>query len=421
MSSKDEIEDVVDDDAAGSTAGPIIRDPSELDLSRTTLTASPNPPDPDDSKTKADRIRSFATEIIGDENLERLLENKPQVVAYDGFEPSGRMHIAQGLIRAINTNKLTESGCHFKFWVADWFATMNLKMGGDAKMIRKAGELMIHTWRACGMNMDNVEFIWASEEIAARPVEYWGLVLDIATKNSVKRILKCGQIMGRKEFDDDGNATDISMDDVVRDLQASQVFYPVMQCADIFFLGVDICSLGLDQRKVNTLAIEYCDKIKRRFKPIIVSHAMLMGLDGSDKMSKSNPDSAIFMDDTEQEVNRKIKRAFCEPQNIEKNPILEYFKYIVFPMEEQKREKVQVQRLEFETKLKTTVIYESHDDLVRDFAEGYIFPNDLKDTLKMYLKIYIDPVRQYFADNPEAGGLSTEVKKYTARMNAHKK
>ena len=30
-----------------------------------------------------------------EEELRRLLEKKPNPVAYDGFEPSGRMHIAQ--------------------------------------------------------------------------------------------------------------------------------------------------------------------------------------------------------------------------------------------------------------------------------------------------------------------------------------
>ena len=34
----------------------------------------------------------------------------------DGFEPSGRMHIAQGVMKALNVNKLTAAGCHFKFW-----------------------------------------------------------------------------------------------------------------------------------------------------------------------------------------------------------------------------------------------------------------------------------------------------------------
>ena len=58
----------------------------------------------------------------------------------------------------------------------------------------------------------------------------------------------------------------------------------------------------MDQRKVNMLAREYCEfpdvKKKRKFKPIILSHHMLMGLkQGQAKMSKSDPDSAIFMED----------------------------------------------------------------------------------------------------------------------------
>ena len=356
----------------------------------------------------AKRIRSVGTEVVGGDGLEALLQNKPEVVAYDGFEPSGRMHIAQGVVRAINTNKMTESGVKFKFWVADWFATMNLKLGGDAKAIRKAGELMIHTWKACGMNLDNVEFIWASEAIAARPAEYFALILDIATKFNLNRVLKCGQIMGRKDFDADGEGTSVSMDEIVSSLKTSQVFYPVMQCADIFFLGVDICSLGLDQRKVNMLAIEYCDKIKRRFKPVIVSHAMLMGLDGSDKMSKSNPDSAIFMDDTEQDVNRKIKKAFCEPGNIEVNPILEYFKYIVFEKEDSP---IEIERKDYETKEVTTVTYETFEELQEAFRTEFIFPNDLKAALKLYLQMYMAPVRSYFEDNPEARKLSADVKR----------
>ncbi len=69
--------------------------------------------------------------------------------------------------------------------------------------------------------------------------------------------------MGRKETDN---------------LMASQIMYPCMQCADIFHLKADICQLGMDQRKVNVLAREYCDQIKRKFKPVILSHHMLPGL-----------------------------------------------------------------------------------------------------------------------------------------------
>jgi len=47
-------------------------------------------------------------------------------------------------------------------------------------------------------------------------------------------------------------------------------------------------------------------------KPIIVSHGMMSGLlEGQEKMSKSNLDSAIFMEDSAEEVRRKIKKSFC--------------------------------------------------------------------------------------------------------------
>jgi hypothetical protein len=34
----------------------------------------------------------------------------------------------------LNVNKLTKAGCHFKFWVADWFALMNNKMVGAVQV-----------------------------------------------------------------------------------------------------------------------------------------------------------------------------------------------------------------------------------------------------------------------------------------------
>ena len=38
--------------------------------------------------------------------------------------------------------------------------------------------------------------------------------------------------------------------DASDELMSSQIFYPCMQCNDIFQLRCDITSLGLDQRKV---------------------------------------------------------------------------------------------------------------------------------------------------------------------------
>ncbi len=51
-------------------------------------------------------------------------------------------------MKALNVNKLTKSGVHFKFWVADWFAQLNNKMGGDLKKIQVVGKYLVEIWRA---------------------------------------------------------------------------------------------------------------------------------------------------------------------------------------------------------------------------------------------------------------------------------
>lgn len=333
-------------------------------------------------------------ECVNQEGLRTLLTKKPTPpVCYDGFEPSGRMHIAQGVLKAINVNKLTRAGCHFTFWVADWFAQLNNKMGGDLKKIRVVGEYFIEVWKACGMDMEKVTFLWASDEINARSNEYWTRVMEIAALNSVSRIKRCGPIMGRNEGDD---------------LSAAQIMYPCMQCADIFFLKADICQLGLDQKKVNMLAREYCDQAKPKIKnkPIILSHRMMPGLKaGQEKMSKSDPSSAIFMEDSEQDVNTKIKSAFCPEGVVNPNPVLEYLKYIVFPS---------VGSLEIKRSESNggNVVYKTYEELEADFGAGKLHPGDVKPATSKAINVLLQPVRDHFKNDPHAKQILTRVKQY---------
>ncbi|XP_042407561.1 tyrosine--tRNA ligase 1, cytoplasmic-like [Zingiber officinale] len=336
-------------------------------------------------------VRSVGEECIQEEELMNLLAKKPIPVCYDGFEPSGRMHIAQGVMKTISVNKLTSAGCTVKIWIADWFAQLNNKMGGDLKKIQTVGRYLIEIWKAVGMNLDKVEFLWSSEEINSRAHEYWPLVMDIARRNTLHRIIRCSQIMGRNEKDE---------------LTAAQILYPCMQCADIFFLKADICQLGMDQRKVNVLAREYCDDIKRKNKPIILSHHMLPGLqEGQEKMSKSDPSSSIFMEDEEAEVNVKIKKAYCPPKVVEGNPCLEYVKYIVFPWFGH----FEVVRQEENG---GTKVYNNMEELLGDYESGALHPADLKPALSKALNVILQPVRNHFKNNSQARDLLKTVKAY---------
>jgi len=310
---------------------------------------------------------------------------------------------------------LTKAGCKFVFWVADWFALLNNKMGGDINKIQTVGRYMIEVWKAAGMDMKNVEFLWASEEINKRASEYWLRVSDIASTFTLTRIKRCGTIMGKDDMK-------LAEDDV----PCAHIMYPIMQCADIFFLKADICQLGMDQRKVNMLARDYADHKKKkeiRFKPIIISHHMIMGLkykiSKSDpekaqpiKMSKSDPESAIFMEDTPEDVENKIAKALC-PQTVENNPILDYLKHIIFIQ-------LNFKGILMRTEDNIEKTYHHYEDVEIDFLSGKLSTIAVKSALTKALNEMLDPVRKHFATNPEAKVLLETVKIYIEEMAAQK-
>ena len=353
-----------------------------------------------DIETKMDLARSVGEEIITEEDLRVLFEAKTKPIAYDGFEPSGKIHIAQGILRSINVNKMTKAGCKFKMWVADWHGWANNKLGGDLEKIQKAGEYMVEVWKATGMDLDNVEFLWASDVMGDRA--YWDKVMKIAINTTVKRTMRCGQIMGRKE----GEV-----------LQTSQLFYPCMQAADIFHLDVDIAQLGMDQRKVNMLAREIAPKLGYK-KPVAIHHHMLLGLtqintsaEGIDrtiemKMSKSKPNSAIFMTDTEQDIQKKMNKAYCPEKIVEDNPVLEYCKYIVF-------EKFSEFKIERPEKFGGNAEYHSYAELEDAFVSGSLHPADLKNATAGYINELLEPVRNHFEKNAKAKKIKEEIDSFT--------
>ncbi|HVL48257.1 MAG TPA: tyrosine--tRNA ligase [Candidatus Thermoplasmatota archaeon] len=345
-------------------------------------------------------VASVGEEVVTVEELRALLATKPRPVAYDGFEPSGTIHIAQGILRAINVNKLTKAGCHFKMFVADWHAWANNKMGGDLEKIQTTGRYLQEIWKATGMDLANVEFVWASEFVTDE--EYWKKVMNIARDSSLDRILRTTQIMGRSDKDK---------------LSAAQILYPCMQAADIFHLGADITQLGMDQRKVNMLAREVGPKLGF-WKPVVVSHRMIMGLGQPPpadadaearalamKMSKSNPDSGIFMTDTRADVERKIKNAYCPQKQADENPVLEYMRTMVF----ERFPTVTVSRPE---KFGGDVVYESYASLEAAYVGGHLHPMDLKKTCAEHLNRLLDPVREHFEKDEKARALKAQVESW---------
>ncbi len=356
-----------------------------------------------DIETKMNLIKRVGEEIITEEELRNLLETKEHPIAYDGFEPSGLSGIHFGLYRAINIEDLLKAGIHFKLYLADWFGWINNKMGGDLEKIKQVGKYFIEVWKASGIDTQKIEIVWTSDVV--KDPEYWKKVILIAKNTTVKRAERCLTIMGRKV----GELKEIA-----------QYFYPMMQTADIFQLKADICQLGLDQRRANMLAREVGPKLGW-WKPVVVSHHMLIGLQGvkkpegfdnnvdidieiSSKMSKSIPETCLYIHDKKQDIIRKIQKAYCPEKVIKDNPILEYTKYIIF-------RKMKTFEIKRKKEFGGDIELKSYEQLEKLYKQGKIHPLDLKNSVAEALDILIKPIREHFEKNKRAKELYEIVKR----------
>lgn len=332
-------------------------------------------------------------ELITRDELKSLLETNTNPSAYDGFEPSGLAHLGSALLRAIKIEEMQKAGCKFTLLLADYHAMINGKLGGDLGSIQKAGKYLVHAWRSCGLDTSKIELKWVSDYV--NDPEYWKLVIKIAKSTTLSRMLRCSTIMGRKE----GELTD-----------SAQILYPAMQCADIFYLGIDICQLGMDQRKVNILARELAPKLGLK-KPVCVHHHLLTGLGGPGKgrmgsapkdefemeakMSKSKPDSCVFIHDTPEQIAKKIGGAYCPEKIVEDNPVTEICKYIIF----KKQKEFGIER---PRKFGGPISFQSYGELEKIYLDGKLHPADLKSGVASALSKILEPSREYFQKNAEA-------------------
>ncbi len=124
------------------------------------------------------------------------------------------------------------------------------------------------------------------------------------------------------------------------------------------------------------------------------------------KMSKSNPNSAIFMTDSEQEISKKINNAYCPAKIVVDNPVLEYTKYIIF----EKQKSIEIER---PSKYGGNLTVNSYHELEKMYSEGNIHPLDLKKSVATSLSSILEPTRKHFEKNKKAKQLLEQVKSFT--------
>ena len=329
-----------------------------------------------------EKITSNTEETVTIGELKSVLE-KTKPKAYIGFEPSGSVHLGW----KICSNKIKDFiGCGFDFIIllADWHAYINDKLGGDIEKIKLCGKYMEDCFIAMGVDRNKVNFVYASDYIS--DPKYWEFVLKTSKATSIARVKRAMDIMGRAE------------EDAEKDL--SKLFYPVMQVSDIFYLDLDVAYGGTDQRHAHMLARDVSKRLGIK-SPVAIHTPLLTGLQAGgrmdpieNKMSKSKPDSMISIHDNPDNVNTKIKKAYCPEKHVKGNPILEICKFVIFP--ELKGEVFIIERPE---KFGGNLEFNFYKDLEKAFIDG-LHPLDLKNATAIYVNKILKPISKYFEKNP---------------------
>lgn len=317
-----------------------------------------------DFKEKIDLIKRNTKEIVTEESLKDLLKKKKQPRVYCGYEPNGPMHLGH-FVTITKLMDLEKAGFKVVLLLADIHALLNRK--GNEEEIKKEVSNWKKTIKAIGINAEVV--LGSSFQFSK---EYQLDVMKLAQNSTIQRGLR-------------------SMQEIARDVEnatISQLWYPLMQVADIKSLKVDVALGGMEQRKVHMIGKDMAKTLGYEFN--IIHTPLITSLKGpGQKMSKSISGSGISVTDSYEEIKKTINGAYCPEKIIEDNPLIQISELIIFP----RFEEILIERPE---KFGGNLKINSYKELEKIYLEGKLHPMDLKKMVTEYLEKIISPIRKAY-------------------------
>lgn len=348
-----------------------------------------------DLETKLALIERPPTEeIVTGAELRALLERKDHPEHYIGLEISGPLHLGTIILTGFKLNDFTQAGIRCRVFLADWHSYLNNKFNGDWERILQAAKYYAEAFR---LFSPGVEMVTGSDLYRGND-GYWRDLVRFSKHLTLARNARCLTVMGRTQKDA---------------LDFGQYLYPPMQATDSHALDLDMVHSGMDQRKVHMLSREIFPKLRWKV-PVAVHHHLLpglaqpalLGLDESPevdrlvsgKMSKSKPATAIFVHDTPEQVEAKLKQAWCPEGQVENNPVLELAHYVVF----HEADRLTVER---PSRHGGPVSFTGYDELVAEYRQRRLHPADLKAAVARAIDRIIQPLRSRFAGRADLAEL----------------
>jgi len=314
-----------------------------------------------DIEKRFELITRNTEEIITIEELKQVLKKK-QPVAYWGTAPTGQMHTGY-LIPVQKMLDFVQAGFKFKALIADFHAYWD-----DMKTPWELMEARAQYYKKCleSLGLKGVEFVFDSDFKFSE--NYTKNVYKLSAFVTQTRALRAASEVCR-----------------LKEPKVSELIYPIAQTIDCLELKVDVAYSGLDQRHIYAMTREMLPKLG--FKaPVIVMTPMLSGLVKGVKASASIPQSNILIYDEPDVIRKKMMKAWCPPE-IENNPVLEHFKFIIFP----RFNSIEIKDTKFE----------KYEDLEKSYLDKKIHPEDLKKDLAERMIEILKPSRDFFSRNKD--------------------
>ena len=337
-----------------------------------------------------DLITRNLHEVVGGDVLRKILEKRDPKV-YWGTAPTGRIHMGY-FVPLLKIADYLKAGCKVTVLIADLHAFLdNLKT--DAKLLEARTDyyaLMIKTMlESLDIDITKLSFVQGS---------HFQLKEDYTMD-----VYKLNSLVGLSDAKRAGAEVVKQSDNP----SMTGLLYPSLQALDEEYLGVDIQSGGVDQRKIFMMAREYLPKLGYK-KRIHLMNEMVPGLrfvgqseedKGKDmvenKMSASVIDSKIDLLDSKNDVKKKINKAYCLPSDVEDNTPLVLLEKIIFPILNHKGKQFVINRKE---KFGGPMTYKSYEHVHTDYASGQLHPGDLKLGIVDSINMILDPIRDIFSE-----------------------
>jgi len=308
-----------------------------------------------DEKSKVELIeRDSWQETVPEGGLGDLFKENSHPKHYVGIEISGFLHLGSLLSTGYKINDFMEAGVECTVFLADWHTFINDKLGGSWENISKVSKYYEKAFKEV---CPGVNVVLGSKLIQENK-EYWSDFVKFTKHTSLKRVQRTLTIMGRSENEEK--------------IDLAKLLYPPMQAIDIHTLDVDIAHAGMDQRKAHMLVRDIFPKLGWKV-PVSVHHKILPSLsksrtkqetdsgDISTKMSKSDPKSGIFINDTDEDIKAKIRKSWCEQGNVIDSPLIDIVESIILP----KLESIKIEmNNEYQTEYNS--FYEFQNDVLKN-------------------------------------------------------